>query len=79
MASESGKKALDQASAAWKQAQGTGPSMGAGPVLSADTDSHLASGQHDRNYNPVDSATRGNVSANLNADAARYKKGPGPV
>ena len=35
--------------------------------------------EQDRCYNPIDQAPRGNVSASLNSDSARYKKGPGPV
>lgn len=29
-----------------------------------------------RTYNPIDQAKRGQVGASLNADAAKYKKGP---
>lgn len=35
--------------------------------------------QQSRTYNPVDSAPRGNTSAALNTDAAKYKKAPSPV
>lgn len=55
---------------------GIGP--GAGPVVPESSDDQLAQGQHDRTYNPVDGAKRGSVSAELNSDAARFKKGPGP-
>jgi hypothetical protein len=32
-----------------------------------------------RSYNPVSDAERGSVSDKLNTDAAKYRKGPGPV
>jgi hypothetical protein len=32
-----------------------------------------------RTFNPVDQSSKGNVSQALNADAGRYKKGPGPL
>lgn len=50
-----------------------------GSGSSASTDAELDSGRHDRNYNPVNSAEKGSVSAKLNEDSARYLKGPGPV
>lgn len=50
-----------------------------GAEISAGKDSELASAAHNRTYNPVDGATRGQVSGALNSDAARFKKGPGPL
>ncbi len=41
--------------------------------------SNVDAKQQDRLYNPIDQAPKGNVSASLNADSARYKQGPGPV
>lgn len=41
--------------------------------------SNVDTKQQDRSYNPVNEAGRGSVSDKLNTDAARYKKGPGPV
>lgn len=62
-----------------KQSIGAGNnSAGAGEV-SAPVDDQLANGQHDRTYNPVDGAQRGMIGESLNSDAARYKKGPGPL
>ncbi len=52
---------------------------GAGQEVSAETDSELQNKFHDRSYNPINEAERGSVSAKLNEDAGRYKKGPGPV
>lgn len=75
---QSGKKALDQAAGAWQQSQPS-VSPGAGPAVSSDSDTQLAQGQHDRTYNPVDGAPSRSVSSELNSDAARYKKGPGPL
>ena len=43
------------------------------------TDEHLDEKRKDRNYNPVDEAERGSVSAKLNEDSAKYRKGPGPL
>jgi hypothetical protein len=78
MGNQTGKKALDQAQASWSQAQ---PSIqgGGSPEVSSGKDSELLNGQHQRSFNPIDGAKRGSVSAELNSDAARYKKGPGPV
>lgn len=45
----------------------------------AKTDAELDEKRHDRAYNPVDEAKRGSVSAELNSDSARYRKGPGPL
>ena len=78
MSNEIGKKSLDMGKGKWKSAQ-PGEAAGEGPQVSEGKDSELQSGFHDRTFNPVDGATRGNVSSNLNADAARYKKGPGPL
>lgn len=77
MGNDTGKKALNQATMKWNQAQ-PAQSQGAGEIT-APVDDQLAAGQHDRTYNPVDGATRGSVGAALNADSARYKKGPGPL
>lgn len=63
---------------AWASAQ-PGDNPGAGPEVSSDKDSQLHESFHNRTYNPLDSAKRGNVSGELNSDAARYKKGPGPL
>ena len=43
------------------------------------SDEELHSKWHNRSYNPIDDAERGNVSEKLNADSAKYKKGPGPL
>ena len=42
-------------------------------------DQELDSKRKNRSYNPIDDAERGSVSEKLNADAAKYKKGPGPL
>lgn len=46
---------------------------------SPQSDDSIDSKRHNRSYNPIDDASRGNVSSNLNADSAKYKKGPGPL
>lgn len=56
-----------------------GVGQGAGPQRGGEADQSLAQGQHDRGYNPVDSAPRVVASSVINSDAARYKKGPGPL
>ena len=79
MANQSGK--LKAASAAYRAAgnKGPGAAPGAGPEVSPETDSSLMEKSHDRNYNPINDAKRGSIGAELNQDAARYKKGPGPL
>lgn len=42
-------------------------------------DAELNEKRHDRSYNPVEDAKRGSVSAELNEDSGRYRKGPGPL
>jgi hypothetical protein len=54
-------------------------SKGSGAPISPDTDSQLMAKSHDRGYNPVNEAKRGSISSELNADAGRYQKGPGPL
>ncbi len=73
-----GLRALKMGQNAWASSQ-PGRAAGAGPEVSANADSELLEKFHDRTSNPVDSATSGNVSAKLNEDSARYKKGPGPL
>lgn len=77
MGNDTGKKALNQATMKWTQAQ-PAQSKGADEIL-APVDDQLANGQHDRTYNPVDGAQRGDIGSALNSDAGRYKKGPGPL
>lgn len=85
MSAQTGKGKLMQARAAALQSgMGAGGSAmvaqpGAGPQVSAGTDSALLSKSHDRTYNPVSDAQRASVSTQLNGDAARYRKGPGPA
>jgi hypothetical protein len=52
---------------------------GAGAEVPSSKDSELAAKAHDRGFNPIDDAKRGVISSELNSDAGRYKKGPGPV
>lgn len=42
----------------------------------AGPDGELNEKRKDRGYNPIDQAKRGSVSAELNVDASKYKKGP---
>ncbi len=78
MSNDTGIKSLSMAKTKWASAQ-PGDAAGAGPQVSGDKDSQLQDSFHDRTYNPVNSASTGNTSSVLNADAARYKKGPGPL
>ncbi len=79
MANQAGK--LRAASAAYRAAgdKGPGAQKGAGPEVSPETDSSLMEKSHDRTYNPANDAKRGSIGAELNQDAARYRKGPGPL
>ncbi len=72
MASEQGK--IYAAKAAYIKAE-----KGDGHAVSEGKDSELQSKFHDRSYNPANEAQRGSIGAALNQDAARYKKGPGPL
>jgi hypothetical protein len=68
-----------------KKAQGEYASAGknlkaaSGHGSAATNDDHLDERRHDRGYNPVDEAPRGNTSAALNADSAQYRKAPADV
>jgi hypothetical protein len=75
MANEASK--LYNSQKQYKQAIGNSGG-GAGPEIPAGKDSELLNKSHDRSYNPVDDAKRGTVATELNADAGRYRKGPGP-
>lgn len=70
------KKALNQADMGDKQT--ISQETGGNKELSGQQDDQLLGGQKDRTYNPVDGAERSSVSARLNQDASRFKKGPGP-
>ena len=70
MANESGK--LMAASKKVQAAQ-------KGANSAATDDAHLDEKRHDRSYNPADEAERCSISAKLNEDAAKYRKGPGPL
>jgi len=74
MSAAEGKKILYDARQASIQA-----GKGAGAPVPSSKDSELTSKFHDRSYNPVDEAKRGTISSELNADAGRYRKGPGPA
>ena len=67
MSQQEGLSKLESAENDYASKQGPGP------------DGHLDEARKNRTYNPVDEATRGNVSEALNQDAAKYKQGPGPV
>lgn len=56
-----------------------GQSAGGPKELSGEQDSQLQNSFHDRTYNPVNSIPTRSVSSELNTDAARFKKGPGPL
>lgn len=66
-----------------KLSKSVGPETSTGQNGSKELDgaanARLEDAAHDRTYNPVDSAQRGSIGSALNSDAARYKKGPGPV
>ena len=51
----------------------------AGEGPGANIDSDLQAKWHDRSYNPINDAKRGTVSEAINADAGKYRKGPGPL
>lgn len=70
MANDSGKLADSQGE--WSEAQ-------QGASDAAATDDQLDNGRQDRSYDPSKSAPKGSVSEKLNADSAKYKKGPGPL
>lgn len=46
---------------------------------SACNDANLDAKRQDRGYNPANEAKRGQVSGELNSDAARNRKGPSPL
>jgi len=52
-----------------------GKSKGDAPM----DDQELDEKRHDRSYNPINDAEKGSVSEKLNQDAAKYRKGPGPL
>jgi len=78
MASDMGKKQLFKAEGEYANLQGKlQATSGYGSAATDDAD--LDEKRHDRAFNPIDQAQKGSVSEQLNADAGRYRKGPGPM
>lgn len=71
MSVSSGIEKLKSAQAAYASAQKGGAAR--------EDDQALDQKRKDRSYNPINDAERGSVSGKLNEDAARYRKGPGPL
>jgi hypothetical protein len=78
MGAEVGKKALIKSQGEYaKVSECLEAKSGYGKAATDDAD--LDEKRHDRAFNPIDQAEKGSVSAKLNADSGRYRKGPGPV
>lgn len=71
----SGNKVITKSQGEYAKAQKS-LQAASGNGSAATDDAHLDEKRHDRQYNPVDEAERGSVSAKLNADAALYRNGP---
>jgi hypothetical protein len=78
MSAESGKKQLLKSEGEYAKLQGKLQAT-SGYGKAATDDENLDEKRHDRAYNPIDEAERGNISSKLNEDAGRYRKGPGPM
>jgi hypothetical protein len=78
MGAESGKKKLIKAEGEYAKL-GNGLEATSGFGKAATDDEQLDESRHDRSYNPIDQAEKGSVSAKLNGDSGRYRKGPGPM
>ena len=78
MGAEMGKKQLLKAEGEYAKLKGNLEAT-SGYGKAATDDESLDEKRHDRAFNPIDEAERGTVAEKLNADAGRYRKGPGPM
>lgn len=78
MGAEKGKKQLLKAEGEYAKVSKNMKAVSGYGEAAAD-DAELDEKRHDRAYNPIDQAERGKISAKLNEDAGRYRKGPGPM
>lgn len=78
MGAEMGKKQLLKAEGEYAKLQGNLQAVSGYGSAKTD-DAALDEKRHDRAFNPIDEAERGSVSAKLNEDAGRYRRGPGPM